>query len=89
MPVMGLLASPIVYEGRLVAVAGRTGCHILVEDLDAEDLRLVLLMCLFAYEAAERGLVADDLSERAEAWARQVVDETTGPATLISRPRSG
>ena len=68
---------PVVYQGALVAIAGRDRCHVLTDDLDATDLRMVLAMCLFMREVVEARAPGPFTSERAEEWA----------ASILSTPR--
>jgi hypothetical protein len=62
--------APIVFEGRLAALAGPTRCHVLCRDLADHELRIVLLMCLFTRFAIDRGHDLSTISRHAEAWAR-------------------
>jgi hypothetical protein len=72
--------SPVVYGGQLVAIAGRERCHVLY-DLDAEDLRVVLLMCHFLGAALRAGVDVADVEREAEAWARRAADPTPAIST--------
>jgi hypothetical protein len=80
---MGSLVSPVVYEGRLVALAGRTRCHVICPDLSEQELRVVLLMCCFVGRALRSGDASDGLNQEAEAWAASLV---VG-GRPVSRPR--
>jgi hypothetical protein len=61
---------PIVFQGRLAALAGPTRCHVLCSDLADRELRIVLLMCLFSRSAVDWGHDLSTISRYAEAWAR-------------------
>ncbi|MGH2944914.1 MAG: hypothetical protein ACRDPC_01350 [Solirubrobacteraceae bacterium] len=64
------VAHPIVYDGRLVALAGPRRCHVLVADLDEDELRLVMAMCLCSREVRLGRLPGPYTAELAEQWAR-------------------
>jgi hypothetical protein len=61
---------PIVYRGRLVALAGPRRCYFLVDDLEPAELRFVGAMCLCSREVREGRLAGPFTSELAERWAR-------------------
>lgn len=75
--------SPIVYGGRLVAIAGRERCHVLY-DLDPDDLRIVLLMCQFFGAALRAGIDVAEVEQEAEAWARRAAEPTPAISTRRS-----
>ncbi len=64
---------PIVYNSRVVAVAGRERCDI-TEGLDSGTWRLVAAMCLFHREVDMGHAPGPFTSERAERWARMFLD---------------
>ena len=66
------VAHPVVYRDALVAVVGPDRCHILAE-LDAEDLRLVLTMCLYNREVQEGRVPGPFRSDAALCWARLIL----------------
>lgn len=47
---------PVIYQGALVAIAGRDRCHVLADDLDESALRTVLAVCLFMREVVDAEL---------------------------------
>jgi hypothetical protein len=61
---------PIVYRGRLVALAGPRRCYFLVDDLEPAEMRFVAAMCLCSREVREGRLPGPFTSELAERWAR-------------------
>jgi hypothetical protein len=63
----------VLYDGRLVALAGRRRCHILAEDLDERTLRFVAAMCLFNREVEAGRVPGAFTSERAARWARRLL----------------
>jgi hypothetical protein len=65
---------PVVYQDRLVAIVGPARCHLLAE-LDDDDLRIVLAMCLFNREVREGRAAGPFSSEGAERWAAAVLTE--------------
>jgi hypothetical protein len=81
---MASRAIPVTLQGRLVAIAGPTRCHVLRSDLSEHDLSVVLLTCLFMRREAGSGADPDELNERAEAWARRLM-----AGDVVSRPQSG
>jgi hypothetical protein len=73
------MVHPVVYQGRIVAVAGRQTCDV-VEGLDPETYRVVGAMCLFHREVAEGRVPGPFTSRRAEAWAHAFLDAAERPA---------
>lgn len=72
----------IEYDGRIVAIAGRTRCYLVVDDLDAATLNFVAVMCLCKREVDERRIDGPFNTELAAKWARLV---TIGPGSLVAR----
>lgn len=70
----------IEYDGRIVAVAGRTRCYF-VDDLDAATLNFVAVMCLCKREVDEGRIEGPFNSELAAKWTRLVL---IGPRTVSS-----
>ena len=70
----------IEYDGRIVAIAGRTRCFF-VDDLDAATLNFVTVMCLCKREVDEGRIEGPFNSELAANWARLVM---VGPHTVAS-----
>ena len=70
----------IEYDGRIVAVAGRTRCYF-VDHLDAATLNFVAVMCLCKREVDEGRIEGPFNSELAAQWARLVM---IGPHTVAS-----
>jgi hypothetical protein len=70
----------IEYDGRIVAVAGRTRCFF-VDDLDAATINFVAVMCLCKREVDEGRIEGPFNSELAAKWARLVM---IGPHTVAS-----
>ena len=61
---------PVIYENRLVAIAGEHECHVVDLELNDEEICIVLLMCLYVGFADDADLVGGEaLSRRAEQWA--------------------
>jgi hypothetical protein len=69
--------SPVVYGGRLVAIAGRERCHVLCSDLAEDDLRIVLVMCQFVGAALRSGDDPLRAAAEGEMWARRRAVEPT------------
>jgi hypothetical protein len=67
------------YGGRIVAVAGRTRCYFVVDDLDAATLNFVAVMCLCKREVDQGRVDGPFTSELAAKWARLVM---IGPHNL-------
>jgi hypothetical protein len=84
--------APVVYRGRLVAVAGRTRCFLLCpESLHPDEIKVVALMCQFVGRARASGRSPRDLNARAEAWALAILREEAAPTPglpRVSRRRS-
>jgi hypothetical protein len=76
---MGADSPFIEYDGRIVAIAGRTRCYFAVDDLDAPTLNFVAVMCLCKREVDEGRIEGPFNSELAAKWARLVV---IGPHNL-------
>lgn len=70
----------IEYDGRIVAVAGRTRCYFL-DDLDAATLNFVAVMCLCKREVDEGRIEGPFNTELAAKWARLVM---IGPHAVAS-----
>jgi hypothetical protein len=81
---MASRAIPVTLQGRLMAIAGPTRCHVLRPDVSEHDLSVVLLMCLIMRSEADSGADLAELNERAEAWARRLMARD-----VVSRLRSG
>jgi len=64
---------PVIYDGRVVAVAGREGCCI-VDGLESGTWRFVAAMCLFHREVEKGRAPGPFTSESAERWARLILD---------------
>ena len=70
----------IVYEGRLVALAGATRCYVLVDDLGPGERRLIAAVWLCSREIRAGRLPGPFTGEPAERWARALLrgaDERT------------
>jgi hypothetical protein len=63
----------IVYDGRLVALAGPRRCHLLSDDLEPAEMRIVTAMCLCSREVREGRVPGPFTSELAERWRRPAV----------------
>lgn len=70
----------IEYDGRIVAVAGRTRCYF-VDDLDAATVNFVAVMCLCKREVDEGRIEGPFNSELAAKWARLIM---IGPHNLAA-----
>ena len=57
----------------MVAIAGSDRCHVLADDLDEHDTRVVLAMCLYVHELNNGRVPGRFTSEGAERWARVVL----------------
>jgi hypothetical protein len=65
---------PVLYEGRLVALAGDERCHVIDLSLSADEILLVAAMCLYVRQTRgvrPRGIA---ISDEAEAWARRYLE---------------
>jgi hypothetical protein len=69
----------IEYEGRFVAVVGRTRFYMTVDDLGPAAFRFVAVMCLCKREVDEGRISGPFTSELAAQWARLVL---VGPGTF-------
>jgi hypothetical protein len=71
--ISAIMVQPIVYRGRVVAVASRRGC-VFGADLDDETYRMAAAMCLFHGELVHGHVTGPFTSERAERWARAFLE---------------
>jgi hypothetical protein len=71
--VSAAMVQPIVYRGRVVAVATRRGC-VFGENLDDETYRMAAAMCLFHGELVQGHITGPFTSERAERWAQAFLE---------------
>jgi hypothetical protein len=69
------------YDGRIVAIAGRTRCYFAVDDLDTATLNFVAVMCLCKREVDEGRLAGPFDSVLAAKWARLLM---VGPQAVTS-----
>ena len=67
-------STPLIeYEGRFVAVVGRTRFYMAVDDLDPAAVWFVAVMCLCKHEVDEGHIAGPFTSELAAQWARLVL----------------